>query len=272
MSIKSRLRNAIPEPIKHQLARLKRKGQQEFFQGRFFERDLMIFDADQLSKGWYGKEWSTKNRSEFSALSEIGLPSDALIFDIGAHQGVVSMLLKEIIAPKGQVIALEMDRKNVRAAKLNIWKNEIPDISIRHQAISDRKGFTRHTGRSNSNIAPKSALNALLPKVQTTSIDEMCRIYGTPHLIYLDVEGAEILALKGAKKVLSFRPVWFIELHGDDACAQFGGRNADVITTLHDYAYHIRFASSEASEFREIDETHDYSSRGFLLATPHPKS
>lgn len=261
----------IPNPVKHQVARLRRNGKEDYFLGKFFERDLFIYDADHLSRGWYGKEWNAENRSEFSALARTGLPHDALIFDIGAHQGVVSILLKELLAPHGKVVALEMDAQNAQAAQKNIDKNDICGIDIHHMAISDRSSIIRYTGRSNSNIAPQSPLNVLLPKVRTTSIDDLSRIHGTPQLIYLDVEGAEILALQGAKEVLSQGPVWFIELHGDEACAQFGGRNEDIISTLHVHGYRVQFASSEASEFIEIDAAHDHSTRGFVIATPGQK-
>lgn len=271
MTLSHKIKPFIPRAIMHKLASLKRKGNQDYFWGKFFGRNLLVFEADQLSRSWYGKEWRTDNRSEFSALSRAALPRDALIFDIGAHQGIVSILLKELIAPEGQVIALEMDAKNVRAAELNLKKNNISGVHVHHQAISDRKSSIRYTGRSNSSIANQSIMNIILPKVEAISIDELCNSHGTPDLIYLDVEGAEILAMKGAKDALRLGPVWFIELHGDEACSQFGGRNEDVIAALHGYGYRVLFAPSEAEDFTELKECHDHSARGFILAIPIAK-
>ncbi len=41
--------------------------------------------------------------------------------------------------------------------------------------------------------------------------------YGPPNLLKMDIEGAEVDALRGATKVLkNARPIWLIELHGSE--------------------------------------------------------
>ena len=271
MSIQNFARSLIPTDVKHFLSSFRRTASRKYFSNKFLGHELFVYDADNLSRGWYGKEWTLDERTEFEALRLRGIPRDALIFDIGAHQGIVSILLKRCLAPDGRVVALELDKKNVVAARKNIGRNEEWDIEMLHAGISNANGWLRHSGRSNSTLISKGMLRFLLPKVQTTTIDALCSNYGVPYLIYLDVEGAEIVALEGASKALHSVPRWFIELHGDECCAGFGGSNSDVINSLRAHGYTLWFAESETEKFVELRKEHGFSGRGFLIAAKeHP--
>jgi Methyltransferase FkbM domain len=47
--------------------------------------------------------------------------------------------------------------------------------------------------------------------------------------LFLDVEGHEIAALKGAANTLKTSAVWFIEVHGDETLGKYGSKNVDVL-------------------------------------------
>jgi hypothetical protein len=54
-------------------------------------------------------------------------------------------------------------------------------------------------------------------KVTVTTLDRPMDRFGRPDFIKMDIEGAEVEALVGAKRVLKeARPTWLIELHGPE--------------------------------------------------------
>ncbi len=65
----------------------------------------------------------------------------ARVFDIGAHQGVVAMMLAREVGPSGHVLAVEPNPHNAAVAQSNRDLNGMPQIEI---ARSGRIGSNRH--------------------------------------------------------------------------------------------------------------------------------
>lgn len=151
--MKAKVSRIIPPAIKHFIAGRRRSGSQSFFRNTFLGQSLQVMDADELSRAWYAKPWTRSNRSEIPTLEGMGLPVEGTVFDIGAHQGIVSLLLKRLIVPKGRIIAVEMDSYNAWACRENIQRNGENAITCVNAAISDSVGWLRHTGRPNSSIS-----------------------------------------------------------------------------------------------------------------------
>ena len=76
------------------------------------------------------------------------------------------------------------------------------------------------------------------------TIDELCTRYGQPDVLFVDVEGAEAEALKGARETLKAQPSCFVEVHvpwlaDRDVSAE------DILGVFPSDAYDL-FVSSEA--------------------------
>ena len=57
--------------------------------------------------------------------------------------------------------------------------------------------------------------------VESVAVDDLALRHGPPTLVKLDVEGAEVHALDGARRLLSeSKPIVVCELHGAEARAQ----------------------------------------------------
>ena len=66
-------------------------------------------------------------------------------------------------------------------------------------------------------------------EVQVITLDEAATEYGRPDFIKLDVEGADIEAVRGAAGLLSgARPRWLIELHTDECQRELGRMLAEA--------------------------------------------
>lgn len=244
----------------------KRRREGGYFQSNFLGHELWVYIADKTSTTWYKSEWKSDARLEFEELKKLEIPQTAQIFDIGAHQGIVSILLKRILAPSGTVVSIEMDKANHEACIKNCRKNGDSEIKNIHAAIGSEAGYIRSSGRSNSEVVLKAKLPFLLPKVKTVTLDELCERFGVPDLVYMDVEGAEILAIKGANSALGQVRHWFIEMHGDAQCAKFGGTNDDLLNFFRNGGYKIKYSPAENAPFQVVEEDFQTSKRGFLIA------
>ncbi|HEY5491738.1 MAG TPA: FkbM family methyltransferase [Gemmatimonadaceae bacterium] len=59
----------------------------------------------------------------------------ARVFDLGAHQGVVALMLAGIVGPEGQVIAVEAVPHNARIATQNATANACRQLVVLHAAV-----------------------------------------------------------------------------------------------------------------------------------------
>jgi len=58
---------------------------------------LRVHVGDPLAEGWYDHDWD--ELPEIAALRQTRLRPGALVFDLGAHQGVVAMMLAREVGP-----------------------------------------------------------------------------------------------------------------------------------------------------------------------------
>jgi FkbM family methyltransferase len=158
------------------------------------------------------------------------------IYDIGAHFGYTSMFFAELVGPSGKVIAFEPNIYNKKRFEQNLSENKdfTGIIEIRDCAISDKTG--EEDFLFNDNVDNGTSSGSFLDssdtfyekdtyekhrgfkrvKIKTIPIDslESIGITKSPFIMKIDIEGAEYLALKGAKQTLAkYRPILLIEIH-----------------------------------------------------------
>ena len=210
---------------------------------------LRVAVEDPVGEDWYDKDWPEPD--EIAFLRAHGLGAGARVFDIGAHQGVVAMILARHVAP-GTVLAVEAVPHNVRVAERNLALNDIANVTIEHTAISDSDGELYIPGTLNAHVS--SANGAGLLAVPAVTIDTLAARHGAPDIVFVDVEGYELRALAGARHVLAhIRPRWFIEVHVGVGLEDAGGSAGELTATLTEAGYRMFGAPVDASSpFRPI--------------------
>lgn len=193
---------------------------------RYGGRELDVYLADPLARGWYDQDW--EDLPEITFLRNHGLKNGARVFDLGAHQGVIAMLLACETGPSGKVVALEAIKHNCDVALRNKDLNRLSQIEVIHAAVAD------HCGRIQFNVQLNGQLDdgtgrAGRTEVEAITIDALTERYGIPDLVFLDVEGAEQMALAGASRTLAQKPDFFVEVHVQCGLEKLGGSVAGVL-------------------------------------------
>lgn len=162
---------------------------------------------------WYhGKKREAGTMQLFKSL----IKKDDIIIEIGGHIGYLTTYFS-ILSPMGKVYVFEPGRNNLPYLKANI--NGIENIVLLEKAVSDKNGTAPFyiedlTGQNNSllpdyEVFDLNKKNAFVKSerfkimVQTITLDSFCDEYALkPDLIKIDIEGAELMALKGMIQTL----------------------------------------------------------------------
>jgi FkbM family methyltransferase len=147
------------------------------------------------------------------------------VWDIGANLGLFSLAAAAICGPNGHVLAIEPDgwlsdllarttaapgtRAAIDVVCAAAWREHalLPfNIAVRSRSTNYLSGFgSTQTGGSRScRLTPAYPLDAFLEK------------FPPPDLIKVDVEGAEIEVLRGAKRCLKPRPILLLEVSSEN--------------------------------------------------------
>jgi len=131
------------------------------------------------------------------------------VIDIGASEGSYSVLSAKLLHDKGRVLAFEPDPDNCRLLKENIRLNRFKSIGVHQFALSDAEGIaTFYPGGGLGSIVARSPWYANFQRepitVPVRKLDDVLAKLAIFHvdIMKIDVEGSEILVLRGAEQIL----------------------------------------------------------------------
>jgi FkbM family methyltransferase len=208
---------------------------------------LRLRIADTMSAQWYDRDFD--ELPEFTFLKQRQLRSGALIFDLGAHQAVIALLLAHIVGESGQVIAVEAGNYNFDIATENKALNAAPQLSLIRAAIAEKDGISMTvTGGINGSVSSSGEA------VPSKSIDALSSEFGKPDLVWLDIEGYECKALDGATETLKAGADWHVEVHSGCGLESFGGSSTKIeqVFRQHGYNLYVRTDQHYRDQFRPM--------------------
>lgn len=159
------------------------------------------------------------NGQEYEAFRRQTSPGD-VVLDIGANLGAYTLLFGQWVGATGRVVAFEPAPGPRRGLERHVALNGLADrVEVRAEAMSAARGRARFGGTGPSGHDRLTAGGEGSVEVATTSIDAFCEETGTrPCLIKVDVEGAELDVLKGARTTIRMAGPGlslFVEMHPD---------------------------------------------------------
>lgn len=164
---------------------------------------------------------------------------DSTIIDVGANIGFLSLKFSRWVSKKGLVIAIEPEPLNVQILKQTLGEKKISNVEIINGAAAEKEG-TLFLKLNPLNPADHRLSDQGIP-IQAFTIDNL--LHGKDHypisLIKIDVQGAELRVLEGAKKTIAqYKPIIFIEI--DDESLNSAGFSANgLIDLLLSYGYNL---------------------------------
>lgn len=161
-----------------------------------------------------------------AALPEL-IPAGAVVYDVGANIGYVSLLLAKAAGEIGKVFAFEALPSNAEQVRHNVHANGKDDqITVVAKAVTQAAGpvkFFVHAsggmGKAAGSAGREEPYQAEIT-VEGISLDEFCYGQGNPppQVVKMDIEGGEVMALPGMKRMLAeARPLMLMELHGPES-------------------------------------------------------
>jgi FkbM family methyltransferase len=177
------------------------------------------------------------------------------VWDLGANNGVFSVAAAGVAGRSGRIIAFEPDYwlANIIARTAQCLPKTYASIDVVAAAISEETGFAEFA------IAERSrASNYLLRaggssqtggirssyRTLTFSLDNFLDLEAKPNVIKIDVEGAEAMILRGAKRLLeNVRPRL--------VCEVVEQNRAEVQSFLTQYDYRV-FDGEHSLPLREV--------------------
>lgn len=178
---------------------------------------------------WYhGRARELETMEAFARL----IPRGGTVIEVGGHIGYISMYYASLVGPGGRVIVFEPGPNNQRYLQRNIAG--LANVEWVDRAVSDEAGTVTFycdnlTGQNNSLVADFKvlehnasrtgiALERAEVKVEAVTLDAFCAERGlSPDFVKIDVEGAELLVVRGMRSVLaSARPRLMVEKNDEE--------------------------------------------------------
>ena len=163
---------------------------------------------------WLGN-YESEKQSVLQRYVKLGMT----VFDIGANAGFYTLAFSRMVGKEGRVCAFEPLAENANNILRHMDLNELRNVTLLQTAVADRNGVLEFS------IAKNNAMGFITGqahgpyKVPAVSLDNLIDdgVVPAPDVIKMDVEGAESLVLRGARKFLNRkRATIFVALHGDD--------------------------------------------------------
>jgi FkbM family methyltransferase len=236
MAVKDIIRSVVPTFIwerlrQHKIARSVQQYRRRVVEHNYCGHQFKVLIADGLGEGWYDKDWD--QLEELDLLASGKLRSGATVFDLGAHQGIVAMLMSKAVGETGRVIAVEGMKHNCEVARENFRLNSILNVTVHHAVITDRVGQVRFFDGLNGSVSNEGVGQV----VDAVTVDSLATEYGQPDVVFIDIEGYEQKGIEGAESTLLTDADWFVEVHVDCGLEKYGGTVQGIMRSFPDHKY-----------------------------------
>jgi FkbM family methyltransferase len=173
-------------------------------------RSMFVDLRSPIGRGIYMK--GEFDPSFFIPLSRVLREGDTFL-DVGANVGYYSMLALDHVGASGCIHAFEIDERPLRCLRKTRQHFNISNLIINPIAVGEQSGaafFLNDADCGHSRLCESDKGR----EVAMTCLDDWWIARGSPRIkaIKMDIEGAEVLALRGAQSLIQAeRPTWVCE-------------------------------------------------------------
>jgi len=177
-----------------------------------------------------------------------------VVIDVGANIGIYSLFFSKLVGKNGRVFAFEPDAATGQLFLNNIALNDCKNVQFFNLALSDESGPVRICGYNPQNLRltdgdsfkyitkldpdEVNKQDLIAQAVKLDDIEEIVRLEKLDY-IKIDVEGAELLVLRGAMDTIrKHKPVILFEL-SEKWVRRFSYKTYQALIFLNELGYEL---------------------------------
>ena len=159
--------------------------------------------------------WLGSYESEKQRLFAQTIPPGSKVFDLGGHVGFYTLLATRSVGPTGAVYVFEPLPRNLVYLRKHLSLNHSDNVTVMEAAVADHGGVATFVEGPDNSMGHLATAEGF--QVNVVALDDLVAAgqLPAPDIMKLDIEGAEYLALVGARLVLQdFTPPYFLRRMG----------------------------------------------------------
>lgn len=221
---------------------------------------VFLFPGNELSRVLFLTGLYEPN--EFLWLSQFLRPGMTVI-DGGANMGLYTLYCARRVGASGRVLAVEPSAREFDRLERHVTLNRLDNVRLIKKALADAPGDGQlriaaewNAGHNTlGDFGYEETQQVAMETVPLTTIDSLVAEEDVTRVDFfkLDLEGAELSALHGARETLErFRPAILIEVSDRALCHQ-GASSAEILSFFKGVGYSINFCDGAGGlmEFAE---------------------
>ena len=219
---------------------------------------LKLFPSDMTFEAWKSP---SDYRSPDKAFLEHVLKPGALVIDVGANIGMISIRSAKLVGDSGKVIAIEPNPKIAPLCRANIELNGLKNVTVIQTALG------AHEGTISFNCDPCDDCSRVVEQggvtVPITTLDKIMQAEAgrAIDLLKIDVEGYELVVLEGAPECLKRTRLLYIEVDAKNYL-HYGKKTGDMAAVLEANGFDTFVCDENGENWREVK---DITSESFNL-------
>lgn len=177
------------------------------------------------------------------------------VVDAGANIGYFTLLMAQLVGKSGKVHAFEPGHENIELLKKNVTLNKRKNVIVNETALSNKVGdlnfYLSASNPQDHRIIKDKHEKRKTYKVKSITLDEYFK-NGKVDFIKMDIQGAELLALEGAIKIISkYKPLLIIE-YWPYGIVQLGRKPEELFKILEKMKYKIMLINQSNGKLEQI--------------------
>lgn len=175
-------------------------------------------------------------------------PSETII-EIGANIGYYTTLLSKLVGKNGHIFSYEANDEVYKMAKLSLEFNKLEEnVTLKNVAVADLNGSVEFVSESANGVkvAPinigeghikRGFTFSTTKKVQCVTLDSDLPEMKNVDWLRMDIEGSEILALRGARRIIENSPKLKIIMEWNTSMMEQYGDVGKLVDQMHGYGF-----------------------------------